>query len=192
MTSFSYSAYVIIYSSKSLPLSFGLLSSTVYSFISLSFLSLSILSHTIHSVLPRLFYPPCPSRRCGPSPLPGLLRRYAADGNPRCPLTDTNGYLCQRRNLLLYIPLYKQRVNRAPHPTCAAYGGPGPPVSPSSSARQVRRGYPIRAPRGNRFIDRLFAASLPPDRSVKLECANPLLPPHTDEVHFRANRPFQA
>lgn len=35
------------------------------------------------------------------------------DENPRCPPTDTNGYLCQRRNLLLYIPLYKQRVNRA-------------------------------------------------------------------------------
>lgn len=35
------------------------------------------------------------------------------DENPRCPPTDTNGHLCQRRNLLLYIPLYKQRVNRA-------------------------------------------------------------------------------
>lgn len=141
----------------------------------------------ILSVLPRPFYflPPFSLPRPEPPPRPPL-RRYAADGNPRCPSTDTNGYLCQRRNLLLYIPLYKQRVNRAPHPTCAAYGRPGPSVSPSSSPWQVRRGYPIRARRGNRFIDRLFAASLPPDRSPKLECAYPGCD------HFRANRPLQA
>jgi len=90
------------------------------------------------------FTPSCPSR-C-PNSFPGPLRRYAADGNPRCPPTDTNGYLCQRRNLLLYIPLYKQRVNRAPHPTCAAYGGPGPSVSLSSSAASAERIPDTRTP----------------------------------------------
>lgn len=110
--------------------------------------SLSIhLTFPVRLTLPCLghFIPSRPSRCRDNPPSLGPLRRYVVDGNPRCPPTDTNGYLCQRRNLLLYIPLYKQRVNRAPHPTCAAYGGPGPPVSPSSSARQVRRGYPIRA-----------------------------------------------
>ena len=58
-----------------------------------------------------------PSRTDLPSPSsstflgPALI--LPRDENPRCPPTDTNGYLCQRRNLLLYIPLYKQRVNRA-------------------------------------------------------------------------------
>lgn len=55
------------------------------------------------------------------------------DENPRCPPTDTNGYLCRRRNLLLYIPLYKQRVNRAR--TLAA---------PRTSLPPSRAGYRIR------------------------------------------------
>lgn len=72
----------------------------------------------------------------------------AADGNPRCPPTDTNGYLCQRRNLLLYIPLYKQRVNRAHTLRAPRTGGRASPVSLSlvfprlfKTAQQVRRGY---------------------------------------------------
>jgi len=73
--------------------------------------------------------------------------QYAADGNPRCPPTDTNGYLCQRRNLLLYIPLYKQRVNRAHTLRAPRTGGRASPVSlllllprPFDAVQQVRRG----------------------------------------------------
>lgn len=82
--------------------------------------------------------------------------------------TYANGVTCY------YTFPYTNNVLIGPHTLRAPRtGGPGPPVSPSTSARQVRRGYPIRVRRGNRFIDRLFAASLPPDRSAKLECTNP-------------------
>lgn len=119
------------------------------------------------------------------TPSLGPLRRYVVDGNPRCPPTDTNGYLCQRRNLLLYIPLYKQRVNRAPHPTCAAYGGPGPPVSPSSSARQVRRGYPIRARARARAMETDLSIVYSPRAFLPIVELN-WNAPAQDGAHFRA------
>lgn len=61
---------------------------------------------TVHPTVPRSLF----SLAAFPRSSSLILPR---DENPRCPPTDTNGHLCQRRNLLLYIPLYKQRVNRA-------------------------------------------------------------------------------
>lgn len=107
------------------------------------------ISYTILSVLRRSFsFPIVVSTPDAPPSC-----RYAADGNPRCPSTDTNGYLCQRRNLLLYIPLYKQRVNRAHTLRAPRTGGRwASPVSlslsfslilprPFNTAQQVQREY---------------------------------------------------
>lgn len=124
------------------------------------------LSHTILSVSRP--FPHLDARSYSPSPFSSSLGPPTPDGNPRCPPTDTNGYLCQRRNLLLYIPLYKQRVNRAHTLRAPRMGGRAPRstlsltlflapllfLSPASShqlpvparVRQVRRGYPIYAP----------------------------------------------
>jgi len=81
--------------------------------------------------------------------------------------TYANGVTCY------YTFPYTNNVLIGPHTLRAPRTGGRAPLFLSPAPRQVRRGYPIRARHGNRFIDRLFAASLPPDRSTKLECANP-------------------
>lgn len=112
------------------------------------------------SLRTRTSFPPAPSSSSFHGPALILPR----DENPRCPPTDTNGYLCQRRNLLLYIPLYKQRVNRARALALLR-------VRAASPHREHRlSGYAPR--RGNRFIDRSACTSSPSQgwyRDGKLE-----------------------
>lgn len=142
--------------------------------------------------------PPCCGRTPPPPPSLSSLGPPTPDGNPRCPPTDTNGYLCQRRNLLLYIPLYKQRVNRAHTLRAPRMGGRAPRFYPLSFSLFPLYSFLSRPPanhpcrlkcgkcgedirytrRGNRFIDR-SAVSLPLDRTAKLECARP------QKVRFR-------
>ena len=86
------------------------LSHTFFFFFSFKSYTRYTRSYTIYKVLFSLFLISCVSH---PSVLVERSQPWLYSTNPRCPPTDTNGYLCQRLgNLLLYIPLYKQRVNR--------------------------------------------------------------------------------
>lgn len=59
------------------------------------------------------------------------------DENPRCPSVDTNGHPMPRRNLLLYIPLYKQRVNLT-HPLSISLALPLKTVETDLSTKTTR------------------------------------------------------
>jgi hypothetical protein len=87
------------------------------------------------------------------------FHRYAADGNPRCPPTDTNGYLCQRRITCYYTFPYTNNVLIGAHtlrapPRMGRSSLPLPISSFQPAPLQVQRISDVPASRGNRFIDR--------------------------------------
>lgn len=86
-------------------------------------------SRTIFSVLPRSHFPPSPVRGGWEPEMPSYRYKWV-------PMPTAY-------NLLLYIPLYKQRVNRGPHPTYGEVEWVSPfrfffPTGPAASAKDIR------------------------------------------------------